>query len=140
MNANIGRLNSGKCYVFLNGYGVNAEAFYGSEEECEAAIINHGVADPIPVFCNGVDLTTSTKPAVVAVATIKAPVKKARRLARTYTVTYTVVGECYPATDRECSEDLIAVDRNDVMRQAREIWHHAQGPWGLKCKITARLA
>lgn len=57
MNANIGKLNSGKCYVYLNGY--KDEPFYGTEEECEAAIVEHGVADPIPVFCNGVHLTTS---------------------------------------------------------------------------------
>lgn len=58
MNANIGKLNSGKCYVYLNGY--KDEPFYGTEEECEAAILKYGVAEPIPVFCNGVDLTTST--------------------------------------------------------------------------------
>lgn len=57
MNANIGKLNSGKCYVYLNGY--RDEPFYGTEEECEAAILEYGVADPIPVFCDGVDLTTS---------------------------------------------------------------------------------
>lgn len=138
MNANIGMLNSGKCYVYLNGY--KAEPFWGTEAECEAAISKHGVAEPIPVFCNGVDLTTSTEPAVV-LAVIEAPRMKAkRRLPRTYTVTFTVVGECYTSTSRESSEDVIAVDRNDAIRQAREIWRHAQGPWGLKCKINVRLA
>jgi len=57
MNANIGKLNSGKCYVYLNGY--KDQPFYGTEQECEQAIIEYGVADPIPVFCDGVDLTTS---------------------------------------------------------------------------------
>jgi len=141
MNANIGKLNSGKCYVYLSGYGVNAEPFYGTEAECEAAILANGVRDPIPVFENGVDMTTSTKPAApVAMAAAPAPAAvKKRRQARTYIVTFTVVGECYVTTNRECSDEVLAVDRNEAVRKAREIWRHAQGPWGLKCKINARL-
>lgn len=74
MNANVGKLNSGKCYVYLNGY--KDEPFYGTEAECEQAIIEYGVADPIPVFCDGKDLTTSktgTK------NSIKQPVKAATK-------------------------------------------------------------
>lgn len=59
MNANIGKLNNGQCYVFLNGD--NEPAVYGTEQELEVLIEKHGVVDPIPVFENGQDLTDYPK-------------------------------------------------------------------------------
>lgn len=149
MNANIGKLNSGKCYVYINGY--KAEPFWGTEAECEAAILAHGVAEPIPVFCDGVDLTTSTKPAVVAPAPAVTPeaapvATKARptlkRQIRTYTLTIKPEFKTYSGTCviDDHSFDVYAYDRNDAMRQGRESWRENVGPYGPKAKITARLA
>lgn len=125
MNANIGKLNSGKCYVYLNGY--KDEPFYGTETECETAILEHGVADPIPVFCDGVDLTTSktgTKQAQpVKVSKPSKPVYKSVQTFR-YTLTskdwyadqYGVI-EAYNKTE---ARKLIAeAYRQDVPRNAK---------------------
>lgn len=59
MNANIGKLNNGQCYVFLNGD--DQPAVYGTEQELEALIAKHGVVNPIPVFADGEDLTDYPK-------------------------------------------------------------------------------
>lgn len=141
MNANIGKLNSGKCYVYLSGYGANAEPFYGTEAECEAAIVAHGVADPIPVFCDGVDLTTSTKPAVVA-APIAAKVKPARLPLREYTLKFVCLEECHSSEGRmtDGTENVFARDRNEAMGKGRDIVRDTVGPYGPKIRISARLA
>lgn len=81
---------------------------------------------------------------VVAVVELKpvAPVAKTakpRKVARTYAVTFTVVGEGFTGVNDVSTEDVIATDRGDALKQGREIWRHAQGPYGLKCKMTARL-
>lgn len=136
MNANIGKLNSGKCYVYLNGY--KAEPFWGTEAECEAAIVAHGVADPIPVFCDGVDLTTSTKPAVVA-ALVVAPAKKLRRPMREYVVTFKAADGSEDDTSGYV-ENVFARDRNEVMCKGRDIVRENSGPYGPKIRISARLA
>lgn len=136
MNANIGKLNSGKCYVYLNGY--KAEPFWGTEAECEAAIVQYGVADPIPVFCDGVDLTTSTKPAGVA-ATVAAPVKKLRRPMRDYVMTFKAADGSEDDTSGHV-ENVFARDRNEAMRKGRDIVRENSGPYGPKIRISARLA
>ncbi|WP_219097560.1 hypothetical protein [Pseudomonas sp. UMAB-40] len=131
MNANIGKLNSGKCYVYLNGY--KAEPFWGTEAECEAAIFKHGVADPIPVFCDGVDLTTSKTGVAVQ------PVKKARRISREYVLTFKAADGSEDDTSGHV-ENVFARDRNEVMRKGRDIVRENSGPYGPKVRISARLA
>jgi hypothetical protein len=138
MNANIGKLNSGKCYVYLSGYGVNAEPFYGTESECEAAILANGVADPIPVFCDGVDLTTSTKPAVVA-AQVAPKVKPARLPLREYVMTFKAADGSEDDTSGYV-ENVFARDRNEAMRKGRDIVRDNAGPYGPKIRINAKLA
>lgn len=76
---------------------------------------------------------------LVAVAPVKAKAKP-RKAARTYVVTFAVVGEGFTGVNDVSSENVLATDRDDALRQGREIWRHAQGPYGLKCKMTARLA
>lgn len=135
MNANIGKLNSGMCYVFLSGYGVNAEPFYGTEAECEAAILEHGVADPIPVFCNGVDLTTSkTGTKQAQPVKVSNPTKAVYKSVQTFRYTLTSkdwygdqygVIEAYNKTE---ARKLIAeAYRQDVPRNAKACGFV---PWG----------
>lgn len=136
MNANIGKLNSGKCYVYLNGY--SAEPFWGTEAECEAAIVAQGVADPIPVFVDGVDMTTS-KTGVAAPAVAAEPIKKARRAMREYVMTFKAADGSEDDTSGYV-ENVFARDRNEAMRKGRDIVRENSGPFGPKIRISARLA
>ncbi|QLG96662.1 hypothetical protein HZF02_32615 (plasmid) [Pseudomonas yamanorum] len=129
MNANIGKLNSGKCYVYLNGY--SSEPFCGTEAECEAAIARHGVADPIPVFLDGVDLTTSTKPLPVVVKTARLPLRE-------YVMTFKAADGSEDGTSGYV-ENVFARDRNEAMRKGRDIVRENAGPYGPKIRISARL-
>lgn len=65
---------------------------------------------------------------------------KAKKVARLYVVTFTVKGENFVGVGDECSDKVIATSRGEAMIKAREIWRHAQGPYGLKCSIRARRA
>lgn len=133
MNANIGMLNSGKCYVYLNGY--KNEPFYGTEAQCEAAILTHGVAEPIPVFVDGVDMTTSTKPAAGSTATAK-PMRKP---VREYVMTFKAADGSEDGTSGYV-ENVFARDRNEAMRKGRDIVRDNVGPYGPKIRISAKLA
>lgn len=139
MNANIGKLNSGKCYVYLSGYGANAEPFYGTEAECEAAIVAHGVADPIPVFVDGVDMTTSKTGTATPPAVVAAPAKTLRRPMREYVMTFKAADGSEDDTSGHV-ENVFARDRNEAMRKGRDIVRENVGPYGEKIRISARLA
>lgn len=131
MHPDIGLLNSGKCYVFLDGYGLDKEPFYGTEAECEAAIAKRGgVADPIPV---------EAAPAVTA--TPAAPRPKKRTL-REYIVSFKASQIMYAGTSvlGDSEERVMAYDRSDALKQGREIIRHGVGRYGPKYTITARLA
>jgi len=136
MNANIGKLNSGKCYVYLNGY--RAEPFWGTEAECESAIVAQGVAEPIPVFVDGVDMTTSTT-GVAAQAVAAEPIKKARRATREYVMTFKAADGSEDDTSGHV-ENVFAKDRNEAMRKGRDIVRENSGPYGPKIRVSARLA
>lgn len=136
MNANIGKLNSGKCYVYLNGY--RAEPFWGTEAECEAAIVAQGVADPIPVFVDGVDLTTS-KTGVAAQAVAAQPIKKVRSISREYVMTFKAADGSEDDTSGHV-ENVFARDRNEAMCKGRDIVRENSGPYGPRIRISARLA
>lgn len=139
MNANIGKLNSGKCYVYLSGYGANAEPFYGTEAECEAAIVAHGVADPIPVFVDGVDMTTSTTGTATVSPVVAAPTNKLRRPMREYVMTFKAADGSEDDTSGHV-EHVFAKDRNEAMRKGRDIVRTNVGPYGPKIRINAKLA
>jgi hypothetical protein len=127
----IGVLNSGKCYVFLDGYGMDKEPFYGTETECEAAIAKRdGVAEPIPV---------ETAPAVTAASAVP---RTKKRTAREYIVTFKTSQVMYAGTCvfGDLEERVFAYDRNDALKQGREIIREAVGRYGPKYSITARLA
>lgn len=137
MNANIGVLNSGKCYVYLNGY--NAEPFWGTEAECEHAILTHGVADPIPVFVDGVDMTTSTKPTLVATLKVEVPKTRNRNPMREYVMTFKAADGSEDDTEGYV-QNVFARDRNEAMCKGRDIVRENVGPYGPKIRISARLA
>lgn len=127
----IGVLNSGKCYVFLNGHGLDKEPFYGTEAECEAAIAKRdGVADPIPV---------EAAPAVTATPAKPRPKK---RTLREYILSFKPSQVMYAGTCvmGDSEERVMAFDRNDALKQGREIIRDDVGRYGPKYTITARLA
>lgn len=70
----------------------------------------------------------------------KAKKPKPKKVARVYVVTFIVKGDTFTGVPRLELEKLIATSRDEAIAQAREVWRHAQGPWGLKCTIRARRA
>ena len=112
MSPEIGVLNSGKCYVFLNGYGLHAEPFYGTQEECEAAIAQR----------DSVKLKTVPR----------------RKVARAYILTFKMLDRVVGWSE-ESTETVIASDRNEAMRRGRDIARENIGR-GVRVKISCGLA
>lgn len=150
MHPDIGLLNSGKCYVFLEGYGMNREPMYGTYEECLNAIDSRGgVDDPIPTdgtrsMCDYKAALKASKPKElpVAVTTSQEAVGTKKRVLREYLVTFRTIDKNWRDVDgfREGSEPVFAYDRNDALRQGRGIIRDNVGSYGPKIAITARLA
>jgi hypothetical protein len=150
MHPDIGVLNGGKCYVFLEGFGLHREPMYGTYEECLNAIdARGGVDDPIPT--DGIHKMTDYKAALEAskpkVAEIgvpatapKAPATKRRRL-RDYTVSIKVAEKIYAGTCVIDSYEITAsaYDREDAIRQGRESWRENVGAYGPKATFRAHL-
>lgn len=149
MHPDIGVLNSGKCYVFLEGYGLNREPMFGTYEECLNAIETRGGVDaPIPT--DGIHTMADYKAALtamkpeVAAAVVEVPkaVCPKGRAIREYVLTFTAKEPAY-CNGRMwdvSTENVFAYDRNDAMRKGREIIRESEGPYGRKVSITARLA
>ena len=151
LHPDIGELNSGKCYVFLEGHDSNREPMYGTYEECLNAIdARGGVEDPIPTdgSYSMVDYQASLKaqkPASVAIsgtAPKPAAAGKKTRVLRDYTVSITVSEKLYAGTCVLDSYEISvpAYDRNDALKQGREAWRENVGAYGPKAIIRARLA
>ena len=150
MHPDIGVLNSGKCYIFLEGYGLNREPMYGTYEECLKAIDTRGgVDDPIPTdgrhtMADYKAALTTMKPSAAAAVVVPAPqvARPKGRAIREYVVTFTAKEPAY-CNGRMwdvSTENVFAYDRNEAMRNAREIIRESEGPYGRKVSITARLA
>lgn len=154
MHPDIGVLNGGKCYVFLEGYGLHREPMFGTYEECLNAIdARGGVDDPIPTdglhgMADYKAALAASKPAiveVVATAPTPAPAPKARarkgRWLREYTVSIIVAEKLYAGTCVIDSYEITAnaYDRNDALQQGREEWRENVGPYGPKATFRARL-
>lgn len=149
MHPDIGLLNSGKCYVFLEGYGINREPMYGTYEECLNAIDSRGgVDDPIPTdgtrsMCDYKAALEASKPKVspVAGAAQMMAVDAKKRVIREYLLTFSTIDKDWRDIDGfgEGSESVFAYDRNDAMRQGREIIRDNVGSYGPKILIKARL-
>lgn len=136
MHPDIGVLNSGKCYVFLDGYGLDKEPFYGTEADCEAAIAKRGgVAEPIPVIGT---CPAPSPAAVIAPVTISAKKRKLREYIVSFKASETMYAGTCVLGDAE--ERVQAYDRNDALKKGREIIREGVGRYGPKYKITARLA
>lgn len=149
MHPDIGQLNGGKCYVFLEGYGLNREPMYGTYEECLDAIdARGGVDDPIPT--DGSYTMADYKAALAevklatAVNVVHAPERatKAVGALREYILTFRTIDEQWRGVDgyRDGQESVLAKDRNDAMRKGREIIRENVGRFGPKIAISARLA
>lgn len=153
MHPDIGQLNGGKCYVFLDGYGLHREPMYGTYEECLNAIdARGGVDDPIPTdnshsiadYKNALE-TSKPKAEIVPLALAPSPAPKAQaklpRPLRDYTVSIAVVEKIYSGNCVIDSYDILvsANDRDDAIRQGRESWRENVGAYGPKATFRARL-
>lgn len=153
MHPDIGQLNGGKCYVFLEGYGLHREPMFGTYEECLNAIdARGGVADPIPtdgshsIADYKAALETSKPQAeIVRLAPAPSPAPKAhaklRRQFRDFTVSIGVAEKIYAGNCVIDSYEISvsAYDRDDAMRQGRESWRENVGAHGPKATFRARL-
>ena len=149
MHPDIGVLNSGKCYVFLEGFGLHREPMYGTYAECLNAIeARGGVDDPIPT--DGTHTMADYKAALAVkkptAAAVVAQVTQATRptegTLREYVLTFTAKEPAY-CNGRMwdvCTEKVFAYDRNEALRKGRDIIREAEGPHGRKVSISARLA
>ncbi|MNE75166.1 hypothetical protein D3C80_1712980 [compost metagenome] len=81
----------------------------------------------------------AAKPAAAAVP--EAPRLKGQAL-REYVLTFTAKepAYCNGRMSDVSTENVFACDRNDAMRQGRDIIRDCEGPYGRKISITARLA
>jgi hypothetical protein len=149
MHPDIGVLNGGKCYVFLEGYGLHREPLYGTYEECLMAIdARGGVDDPIPTDPHHsmrdykAAFEASKPKAVLQVAPIQRKPAKRRIKIREYTVSIVVPEKLYAGSSVIDSYDInvTAYDRNDALRQGREEWRGNVGAYGPKATFRARLA
>lgn len=151
MHPDVGLLNSGKCYVFLEGHGLHREPMYGTYEECLDAIEERGgVDDPIPTdgSISIVDYRAAleaTKPASEPTpAVFEAPqvTRHKQGAYREYTLTFTCHQEvyCNGRMAKEGTENVLARDRNEALRRGRDIIRENSGRHGPKFTITARLA
>lgn len=149
MHPDIGLLNGGRCYVFLEGYGLHREPMYGTYEECLNAIdARGGVDDPIPT--DGSHTMADYKAALAAskmsTAINEEPSPKAAiktmSAQREYILTFRTIDEEWRGVDgyRDGQESVFACDRNDAMRKGREIIRDTIGRYGPKIAISARLA
>lgn len=155
MHPDIGLLSSGRCYVFLEGHGLNREPMYGTYEECLNAIdARGGVDDPIPT--DGIFTMADYKAAlaaskpepepepepvtIVALAPKSAATKK--RALREYVLTFRTIDEEWRGIDgyRDGQETVFAYDRDEAMRKGRDIIRDTVGRFGPKIAISARLA
>jgi len=153
MHPDIGQLNGGKCYVFLEGYGLHREPMFGTYEECLNAIdARGGVDDPIPTdgshtMSDYKAALEASKPKAVIVpaALASSPAPKAhaklRRQLRDYTVSIGVAEKIYAGNCVIDSYDISvsAYDRDDAIRQGRESWRENVGAYGPKATFHARL-
>lgn len=150
MHPDIGVLNGGKCYVFLEGFGLHREPMFGTYEECLNAIdARGGVDDPIPTdgshnMADYKAALAASKPAIVEVVAPapapKAPATKYRRL-RDYTVSIEVAEKIYAGNCVIDSYEITAsaYDRDDALRQGRESWRENVGAYGPKATFRARI-
>jgi hypothetical protein len=130
MHPDIGVLNGGKCYVFLEGYGLHREPMYGSYEECLNAIdARGGVDDPIPTdgshsMTDYKAALAASKPAIVEVVA-PTPAPKARatkgRWLREYTVSIIVAEKLYAGTCVIDSYEITACAMTAMMRYNRGV-------------------
>lgn len=143
MHPDIGQLNSGKCYVFLEGHGLGQQPMYGTYEECFNALdARGGVADPIPT--DGSYTMDDYRAALAAnkpktLGVIPAPKK---RVTREYLVFIEMSERLYAGTaviDSYCIT-VFADDRNDAIKQGRENYRDNVGRHGPKATYRACLA
>lgn len=149
MHPDIGVLNSGKCYVFLEGYGLKREPMFGSYEECLNAIETRGGVDaPIPTdgshtMADYKAALTAMKPMVVAVVVEVPPAASPKgRAIREFVLTFTAKEPAY-CNGRMwdvCTENVFAYDHDDAKRMGRDMIRESEGPYGRKVSIKARLA
>lgn len=148
MHPDIGVLNSGKCYVFLEGYGLHREPLYGTYEECLNAIeAKGGVDDPIPTDkCYTMDnykaALEAMKPLAAVVVQVPQVARQNRGALREYVLTFTAKEPAY-CNGRMwdvSTENVFAYDRNQAQRMGRDIIRDSEGPYGRKVSIKARLA
>lgn len=147
----IGELNGGKCYVFLEGYGLHREPMFGTYEECLTAIdASGGVDDPIPIdglhsMADYRAALEASKPKAEVVPPAPSPATKAhaklRRHLRDYTVSIEVAEKIYAGNCVIDSYEITtsAYDRDDAIRQGRESWRENVGAYGPKATFRARL-
>jgi hypothetical protein len=147
----IGVLNSGKCYVFLDGHGLNREPLYGSYEECLSAIEDRGgVDDPIPTDGSytmadyKAALAASKQAAAASFVVARAPqaVRQKTGAAREYVLTFTAKepAYCNGRMSDVSTQNVFAHDRKEALRKGRDIIRDCEGPYGRRVSITARLA
>lgn len=153
MHPDIGFLNGGRCYVFLEGHGLHREPMYGTYAECLCAIeARGGVDDPIPTdgvvtMADYMAALAAMAPATpepllpVASASFKDSATKKSRTLREYVLTFTTTDQDWANVDgyRTSSETVFAFDRNDAMRQGRDILLQNVGRFGPKIKLSAQL-
>lgn len=150
MHPDIGVLNGGKCYVFLEGHGLNREPMFGTYEECLNAIdARGGVDDPIPTdgthtMADYKAALAASKPAPVVVeAGVDAPKDTATRrpAQREYVLKFRTIDEEWRGVNgyHDGEKNVFADDRNDAMRKGRDIIRDTVGRFGPKIAISARL-
>lgn len=151
MHPDIGLLNGGKCYVFLEGYGLNREPLYGTYEECLNFIEAHGgVEDPIPTD-DGYTIAdykaaheASKRKSDFSDAPAPAATKKAagRGGLRDYTVSIEVAEKIYAGASVIDSYEITvsAYDNSEAAKKGRDAWRENVGAYGPKAKVRARLA
>ena len=69
------------------------------------------------------------------------PAPKARRYLATFTAIDAFYGAGNMAAGESCAVDVYAKDRNQAMRNARQIWRETNGgPHGIRAKISVRVS
>lgn len=132
MHPDIGVLNSGKCYVFLDGCGPYKEPFYGTQAECEAAIAKRDAVS-LPTAEDTID--TPASPARIQAKSLKTVMREYIVVFQASEVMY--AGSCVIG---DSEERVWARDRNEALMMAREMVRENVGRYGPKYKITAKLA
>lgn len=149
MHPDIGLLNDGSCYVFLEGSGLHREPMYGSYEDCLTAIDERGGVDsPIPTdrsytMADYKAALAASKPTPVPqVPTGTALAQRSIVGVREYTLSFRTSDEAWRGVHgfEDAEENVFAKDRNDALRKGREILREVNGRFGPKIKINARLA